>query len=451
MNRSLKLWAVRSTACVEPVSPLKQMETELELENILVANPELLEPNLRLVGRQTPASDGWLDLLAVDADGRLVIYELKRGRLGRDAVTQALDYASALDDMGLTELSQQMLREEIREFFYAEGLIHFDETPCRKFSLESDLDNENWVLFRQRAKIPENMEPEIALRNLHLTGEDGHMTQAGAWLLAQDIRKFQISADLACGLFMGTTKTRILDRRGFHSDVYSMIDDAVAWILSKINIEYIIKKVKREERPELPEDAIREAVVNAVAHRNYRSTASVHVYLFKDRLEIVSPGGLPAGMTEAELGIKSVPRNPLLFSMLHRMEAVENIGSGIRRIRDLCREHGVAEPVIDVSEHWVTTTFFRPTEQVEDQVGTKSGLSQDQVEILRKSLSEQPITELMVLAKRTNRTKFRDQVLRPLLEVGLLEMTIPDKPRSSKQKYRLTTKGRDLLAELDEE
>ena len=130
---------------------------------------------------------------------------------------------------------------------------------------------------------------------------------------------------------------------------------------------------------------------------------------------------------------------------------VENIGSGIRRIRELCREHGVAEPVIDVSEHWVTTTFFRPTAQAEDQVGTKSGLSRDQVEILRKSLSEQPITELMVLAKRRNRTKFRDQVLRPLLEVGLLEMTIPDKPRSSEQKYRLTAKGRDLLAELDEE
>ncbi|MXX36499.1 MAG: transcriptional regulator [Gemmatimonadetes bacterium] len=57
----------------------------------------------------------------------------------------------------------------------------------------------------------------------------------------------------------------------------------------------------------------------------------------------------------------------------------------------------------------------------------------------------------MVLAKRRNRAKFRDQVLRPLLEVALLEMTIPDKPRSSKQKYRLTTKGRDFLVELDEE
>ena len=57
----------------------------------------------------------------------------------------------------------------------------------------------------------------------------------------------------------------------------------------------------------------------------------------------------------------------------------------------------------------------------------------------------------MVLAKRWNRARFRDQVLRPLLEVALLEMTIPDKPRSSKQKYRLTTKGRDFLVELDEE
>ena len=57
--------------------------------------------------------------------------------------------------------------------------------------------------------------------------------------------------------------------------------------------------------------------------------------------------------------------------------AVENIGSGIRRIRELCREHGVAEPVIDVSEHWGTTIFFRPTAQAENQVGTKPGPSRN--------------------------------------------------------------------------
>ena len=380
--------------------------------------------------------------------------------------------------------SQQMSREEIREFFYKEGLIHFDETACDKFSLERDLDGENWPLFRRRAKIPTEMEPATALRNLHLIGEDGRMTHAGSWLLAHDIRKFNISADVACALFMGTDKVRILDRRDFHGDVYSMIEDVMAWILSKINIEYIIKHVKREERPELPEEAIREAVVNALAHRDYRSTANVQVYLFTDRLEIVSPGGLPAGMTEADLGIKSIPRNPLLFGILHRMEAVEKIGSGIRRIRNLCREHGVAEALIEVSESWVSTTFPRPTAQV----GTKSRLSRAQgaVQVERKAQEDPKIfskstlqrlaniledltvqvtaqviaqvvwhcrvsrtaREIMALLQLKHLKTFRKNYLQPLLDAGWLEMTIPDKPRSSKQKYRLTEKGRELQEQL---
>ena len=346
--------------------------------------------------------------------------------------------------------AQQMSRDEIREFFYSEGLIHFDETPCEKFSLETDLGEESWSLFRQRANIPAGMDPVIALRNLHLMTDNGHMSHAGAWLLAHDIRKFNISADVACAFFMGSDKVRILDRRGFHGDVYSMIDEVVAWILSKINVEYIIKHVKREERPELPEEALREAVVNALAHRDYRSTANVQVYIFKDRIEIVSPGGLPAGMTEADLGTKSVPRNPLLFSMLYRMEAVEHIGSGIRRIRELCREYGVDKPIIEVSDSWVTTIFLRPSGRLGDQVGTKSGPSRDQVKILREVLMERSITELMESAGRSNRTKFRDQVLRPLLEQSWIEMTIPDKPTSNKQKYRLTARGKEILSKYDD-
>lgn len=125
--------------------------------------------------------------------------------------------------------------------------------------------------------------------------------------------------------------------------------------------------------------ALREAAVNALAHRDYRSTANVQIYLFADRLEIVSPGGLPAGITEAELGTRSVPRNPLLFGMLHRMDAVENIGSGIRRIRDLCREHDVPEPVFEATEHWVVVTFKRLNADAVHQLGAKSESGGDQV------------------------------------------------------------------------
>ena len=177
--------------------------------------------------------------------------------------------------------------------------------------------------------------------------------------MAPDIRTITTSAHISCALFLGRSKSRILDRREFHSPVAAMIDDVTAWILSKINVELIIKTVRREERPELPEDALREALANAVAHRDYRSAGNVQVYVFKDRVEIVSPGGLPAGMTQADLGAKSMPRNPLLFSMLYRMDVVEHIGSGIRRILDRCQEHGVPQPMIDVSENWVTVRFLR--------------------------------------------------------------------------------------------
>lgn len=333
-------------------------------------------------------------------------------------------------------------------------------SPCLRFSLDGDLDEDTWAAFRRRAKIPDHMEPETALGNLRLLAGDGQVTNAGAWLLAKDIRRVHSSAHLTCALFQGTTKTEILDRRDFPGDVYSMIDGAMTWVRSKINVRYIITgSVNREERPELPLDAIREAVVNAVAHRDYRSTANVHVYLFHDRLEVVSPGGLPAGITEAELGVKSVPRNPLLFGLLHRMDAVEQIGTGIRRIRDLCREWEVPAPAIDVSEGWVTVTFRRVAWGGEgseatskrpgrDQVGTKLAPSRHQVRILRKSLAAQPITELMAVVERKDRTKFRNQVLRPLLDAGWIEMTIPDKPRSRLQRYRTTAAGTDVLAGL---
>ena len=170
--------------------------------------------------------------------------------------------------------SQPMPNAEIEDLFYAVGRLHFDRTPCADFSLENDLDAETWAQFSDRAKIPAAMDRIVALRNLGLLDRENRMTHAGAWLLAHDIRRFTTTAHVSCALFMGTEKVRILDRRDFHRDIPAMIDDAVTWILAKINVELIIKQVRQEERPELPEEALREAVANAVAHRDYRSTAN---------------------------------------------------------------------------------------------------------------------------------------------------------------------------------
>ncbi len=100
----IKIWALDG-AQATPVSETNMMESEGRLEEALVNNPDMLMPELTLVGRQTDTEGGPLDLLGVDSDGRLVLFELKRGRLSRDAVAQIIDYASALNAMGVDRLA----------------------------------------------------------------------------------------------------------------------------------------------------------------------------------------------------------------------------------------------------------------------------------------------------------------------------------------------------------
>lgn len=108
MTEELRLWAVGESGEVEPLLRVQEMPTELAFIDLLVRNPEVLEPGLKLVGRQTPIQTIWLDLLAVDRDGRLVVCELRRGAIVREAVTQVLDYASDLDAMNIKDLTEQI-------------------------------------------------------------------------------------------------------------------------------------------------------------------------------------------------------------------------------------------------------------------------------------------------------------------------------------------------------
>ena len=103
----VKIWAIDTNTAV-PLESKGQMDTERSLEETLVANPSLLMDDLTLVGRQTPTDGGALDLLGVDGDGRLVVFELKRGALARDAVAQIIDYASYLYGMELGALAEHI-------------------------------------------------------------------------------------------------------------------------------------------------------------------------------------------------------------------------------------------------------------------------------------------------------------------------------------------------------
>ncbi len=100
----IKLWQLDGSRAI-PLASANRLRSEQMLEEALVKNPHLLIEGLTLVGRQTPTEGGPLDLLGVDGDGRLTVFELKRGTLSRDAVAQVIDYASHLDHMDLEELA----------------------------------------------------------------------------------------------------------------------------------------------------------------------------------------------------------------------------------------------------------------------------------------------------------------------------------------------------------
>ncbi len=231
---------------------------------------------------------------------------------------------------------------------------------------------------------------------------------------------------------------------------------AVDFVLSKINLAVGTREWSTQAPVsyEMPPEVVREAIVNAVAHRDYTSNGSVQVMLFSDRLEVWNPGTLPPALTLEKLRHPhgSVPGNPLLAESLYLTKYIERMGTGIGDMIKRCENFGLLEPEFALTDGFVTTIHRRPELALQAvsgtgtaQVGPKSALSRHQVKILEKCIEETTLLELMAITGRSDRTKFRQQVLNPLLMDGLIEMTVPDKPRSSLQKYRITIRGKSIL------
>jgi ATP-dependent DNA helicase RecG len=360
-------------------------------------------------------------------------------------------------------VTQKLSRDEIRDFFRVEGAIRFDLAPCQRFRYPRDFDRAKYNAWLRLSGITGRPRVEDVLVNIEAAERAGGKVlfrNAGVLFFARNVRHFFNQAYVSCLLAKGADKVHILDRKDFDGGVVADIEDALRFIERNTRTAYRIERLQRENIPEYPMKALREAITNAVMHRDwFIDGANVFVEIYTDRIEVVSPGGLPKGMTLADLGRKSVRRNALIADLLHRIDFIEKAGTGVKRIRDEAREGGYPEP--EWEANGFVTTIFRPNPEVRtaagaqpgpsrDPVGTKSALSRHQVEILRKCRQEQPLTALIKIVGRSDRTKFRNQVLSPLLWEGLLEMTIPDKPRSSKQRYRLTKAGRAYLTKNEE-
>jgi len=246
---------------------------------------------------------------------------------------------------------------------------------------------------------------------------------------------------ITCVLFKGTTKTKILDRKDFKSDLLSNYENAFRFLQQHLKIEYLIEGGgPRKEIPEIPLEVLREALVNAIVHRDYfEEGAGILVEVYDNTVEITNPGRLL--FDSSKFGKLSVARNPILFDAFHRLGITEKIGSGINRMRQAMAARNI-EVEFDTGDFFIVT-LARPEstrKEVTDQVT-------DQVKKLLRALTtrEKSGKELIEELKLKHKPTFRMNYLKPAIEADLIELTIPEKPKSRFQKYLLTKKGHEIL------
>ncbi|MBM3883575.1 MAG: DUF4062 domain-containing protein [Verrucomicrobia bacterium] len=354
----------------------------------------------------------------------------------------------------------------------------FDASVCAEATL-ADLSTERiqrFVGVARRARgfpLAEETAARDVLEHLNLLRQ-GRPTHAAVLLFGTAPQRYLMASEIKCAHFHGTEVQKpIPSYQVYKGTVFDLVDQAVDFVLSKINLA-VGTRAESTQAPvayEMPPEVVREAIVNAVAHRDYTSTGSVQVMLFADRLEVWNPGSLPPSLTLEMLRRPhgSVPGNPLLAEPLYLAKYIERMGTGTGDMIARCRRAGLPEPEFNLTDGFVTTLRRKPqgafasvrgqaTGEVvpplaRPTAGAVAGAVAGEVTgevaklliVCTGTLSRKELQHALALKGEEN---FRKLYLTPALESGYVEMTIPDKPKSSRQKYRLTAKGTALQASL---
>ena len=336
----------------------------------------------------------------------------------------------------------------------------FDASICEGASLD-DLDSERMARFVQAARgarrfpLPEAIAPSHLLEQLNLLS-DGRPTNAAALLFGKSPQRFLLSSEIKCLRFHGTKVEKpIASLQVYQGTVFELVDQAVDFVLAKMDRSVGTRAhgVQVPVTYEIPIEVVTEAIVNAVAHRDYTSNGSVQVMLFSDRLEVWNPGRLPPQLTLAKLRLPhgSVPSNRLIAKALYLAKYIERAGTGTLDMIDRCVAAGLPEPEFTVTDGFAVTipraepqSRPEPFEKPSDQQTAE--LADKEVAMLRACRrTGATAEELRAAAGYARRTSAFRQRLEHLLENGLVRMTLAHKPSSSLQRYRITSKGTALL------
>ncbi len=297
----------------------------------------------------------------------------------------------------------QLSRDEYERLLLTRTTAAFDRQSILGTSY-ADISEERirWYL-EQRADKRGISAPEVPMADL-LIGmgavieQAGQLipTRAGILCFGKNPQAWIPHSQVRIARFQGTSSTHFIDRADLGGTLPEMIDGAEQFIRRNTRLAAKITGFRRREVTEYPFGAIREAVCNSVCHRDYHiEGAEVRIMVFSDRIEVNSPGGLPEGITLANIERKHVLRNSLIANYLYDIFYIEKWGTGIARMRRLMREHGLEEPHLEDLGEFFAVTFFGPGERILDLISEEGvtdlrafGLNERQIEALRMMTNE---------------------------------------------------------------
>lgn len=256
--------------------------------------------------------------------------------------------------------SKKMTRDEI--FYWAQKTrkIRYETRLREDFKYPEDFDKELFVEILKRMNVTAGEEYEDLLNNMGLGENEETFTinNAGILFFAKKRDLYVRQAYVTCVLYKGLDKVKIIDRKDFRTGLVLDYENAFKFLQQHLRLEYVIEGGgPRKEIPEIPYEALKEALLNAAIHRDYFEIgARIMVEIFDDRVEISNPGELL--FEKEKFGKKSVARNPIIFDIFNRLGLVEKVGSGIKRIISAVKKRDL-KVEFDI-DSFFTIIFQRP-------------------------------------------------------------------------------------------
>jgi ATP-dependent DNA helicase RecG len=257
---------------------------------------------------------------------------------------------------------RQATREELLRLFQATESMFYDETPLIRLDLSwIDMDAVNrFVTDTSRSAIVADLPPERLLRAWRLV-HDGHPTIAGLLLFGRSPQDHLPYAQVNAARIPGTDVSYDpSDRKDLGGRLLDVLDQSMRFLNLHLLTPHRIRGLEPEPQPELPAEALREALVNALAHRDYTIRGPIRLFVFDDRVEFHSPGRAPNTVDEEAMRAGThVVRNPHIYARLSDAGLVTGAGTGIPRMVRLVRQATNMDVQIAVRDYEVLLTVPR--------------------------------------------------------------------------------------------